>query len=274
MSGNRQLPEISETDAEGDLAALYADIRQKMGVPMVALFYRNLAAIPGALPWMWQIVRPLLAAGRLEAAAASLPACVDAPALPRLTISSPEAAQQVREIVQAYNRANPFNLTCASLLGAILQPGAEEPVLEAPRGGRLPHAVAHLPEMVPPDTFSDRLRTALAALETEDTAGDGIVPSLYRHLAHWPDILETAAKALAVRFADGAVQHAARAVAARSRAEAAVLLQGMALAPVPPALEAQRDDVVESVRKFSRRIPEMIVVGRLLADALEEETKK
>jgi hypothetical protein len=46
-----QLPEIREEDAPPEIVALYDDIRETIGVPHLALIYRHLAALPGALPY-------------------------------------------------------------------------------------------------------------------------------------------------------------------------------------------------------------------------------
>ena len=47
------LAEVSEKDAGGRIADLYDDIRRVTGVHSVALVYRALAAIPGALEMVW-----------------------------------------------------------------------------------------------------------------------------------------------------------------------------------------------------------------------------
>ena len=48
-----------ESDAKGEIAEIYADIRKVLGTSVVNLIWRNLATMPGALPWTWSTVRPL-----------------------------------------------------------------------------------------------------------------------------------------------------------------------------------------------------------------------
>src|SRR3954467_743983 len=50
---------ILESDAKGETAEIYADIRKVLGTSVVNLIWRNLATMPGALPWTWSTVRPL-----------------------------------------------------------------------------------------------------------------------------------------------------------------------------------------------------------------------
>ncbi|MBT3173089.1 MAG: hypothetical protein HN333_16850 [Rhodospirillaceae bacterium] len=128
--------------------------------------------------------------------------------------------------------------------------------------------------MVAPEEMSTDLRGGIAQLETPDTAGDGIVPSLYRHLANWPDFLSAAVDALAPRFADGTVQALAHEIAITGQHKTAALIAGADIAPLPRALVENRAAVSGSVEKFSRRIPEMIVVGRLLAAATNKENQQ
>ena len=272
------LIEIPEDGAPAPTAHLYDDIRRAMRVPFVALFYRNLAAIDGALEWMWGIVAPLLASGRLEAAAAHMAQSGVLQSPRFLPAATPADQVAISQIIAAYNRANPLNFTCASILGHVLAGKTEHSGQASPEViegvARLPVAPDQVPPMVPPADFPPALRDAVARLATPDTAGDGIVPSLYRHLANWPSFLEAAIEMLAPRFADGSLQAVAREISAAGQARAAVLIAGREIAPLPNALVERRQAVSESVEKFSHRIPEMIVVGRLLAAATNKENQQ
>src|SRR5882762_8436591 len=59
MQGRESVPSILETDARGETAEIYADIRKVLGTSVVNLIWRNLATLPGALPWTWSTLRPL-----------------------------------------------------------------------------------------------------------------------------------------------------------------------------------------------------------------------
>jgi hypothetical protein len=271
MPSTTLLREISEGAAPEPTATLYREIRRDMRVPVVALFYRNLAGIDGALNWMWDVVAPLLKSGRLEATAAHIAKTGTLVPLTPLAATAPAIG-----VIDAYNRANPLNFTCAAILAHLLagegSNGSDTATQSVTSDATLCAAPTQLPEMVATESMSPELRTAISRLETSDTAGDGIIPSLYRHLANWPDFLDHAVNALGPRFADGSLQTVAREIAAVGRAQTAVLIAGAKIAPVPAALLDQREAVSVSVEKFSRRIPEMIVVGRLLDGATKEDS--
>ena len=64
--GADSIPAIAESDATGDVAALYQDLRVTLGVPFVNLIWRHLATIPGGLAWVWTLTKPLYVSGELD----------------------------------------------------------------------------------------------------------------------------------------------------------------------------------------------------------------
>ena len=52
------VPAVIEA-ATGETAEIFADIRRVLGVEVVNLIWRHLATIPGALPCVWGMLRPL-----------------------------------------------------------------------------------------------------------------------------------------------------------------------------------------------------------------------
>ena len=70
MPQHHTLEEISETDASGRVAEIYAELRRLSGVPVVALIFRHLATHDGLLDQIWAALRPLLTTGVLQDAAA------------------------------------------------------------------------------------------------------------------------------------------------------------------------------------------------------------
>ena len=190
------LAELPEAQAAGEARRIYAEIRRLCAVPMVALIYRHLATIPGALEWAWAALGPALRSGRLQQQAWRLAADVATPpcALPRAALRSvglgaaDEAA--IAAVLDAYNRANPVNilaLRCLALqLGneAAGAPAADDTA--AAPAWTPPPAPAPLPPMVEPQAMHADVR-ALVLLRTDRTddsaAPSPLWPSLYRHLA-------------------------------------------------------------------------------------------
>ena len=50
------VPSVLESEARGEIADVYADIRKVLGTSVVNLIWRNLATKPGALEWTWSTV--------------------------------------------------------------------------------------------------------------------------------------------------------------------------------------------------------------------------
>ena len=96
------------------------------------------------------------------------------------------------------------------------------------------------------------LNALVRLLTTRDAAAPppALWPSLYRHLAHWPLLLAYAGLLVPPRFA------AIDAQAQRLRAQVQAAARQLA-----PALRVPID-------RFGTRIPEMVLIGGLLARAL------
>jgi hypothetical protein len=75
------IPAISESEATGLIAEIYADIRCVYRVGVVNLIWRHLATIPGGLQWAWSTIRPLYVNGSVSREAAALRAALSLPEL-------------------------------------------------------------------------------------------------------------------------------------------------------------------------------------------------
>ena len=133
------MAEISEREAQGEIAALYGDIRRSLGVGMVNLIYRHMAARPGVLPWAWGVLRPQFANGAVASEAEALGAGIDAGSIAATPREAWFAAglndhslRTVRGIVDAYNRANLANLVAIGALAAFLEDGGAARPARAP----------------------------------------------------------------------------------------------------------------------------------------------
>ena len=248
------LAELHEDAAAGEAAAIYAALRQALGIPVVNLIWRHFATLPGVLPWAWATVAPVaqsaeprLGAARLRALVAALPV----PALPALT----EAQQAV---VATYNRGNCANLLLLTALRRLLEgaPAGHGPALPAAEPPAMLPAMLPLPRLDALDAGTAARLGALAALH----GGTDAVPSLYRHLALWPGLLAPLHAALA---GAPAIAQGRDALLAEAAATAAQLLP--ALRPPGPCPPAQRAAVLAVLDVFTGRlIAEMATVGLLL----------
>ena len=122
MSGD-PVPAVTEAEATGEIAALYADIRASLGVPVVNLIWRHLATFPGALAWAWNAVRPVYVVGSAAALAAAFRRDLQLPSLPavppdalRAAGIDPAAEAAISAVLASYDRSNSTNLIALSAL--------------------------------------------------------------------------------------------------------------------------------------------------------------
>jgi len=272
----RLLAELAESEAVGELQRIYGEIRRLSGVPMVALIWRHLATIPGALEWAWGVLEPGMRAGAVQQAAWQLAAQARVPRQPAIPSPALQVAgisevdqRAISEVLDAYNRANPINIV---MVRCLLLRLADRPVTMGdpawPRWQPPPPPPA-LPLMVNPDSMSPMVRALVLLLTDRGPTAEPstLWPSLYRHLAHWPAFLGYAGVLVPPEF------EAIDAAAARMRQEVdhvavdlAARLKPAADRPAPTGEPARQ--LQSAFEQFSGRIPEMVVVGNLLRGAL------
>jgi hypothetical protein len=269
------LPELAEADATGELAAIYGEFRAFARVPYVSLIYRHLATMEGVLPLLWWAVRPAFASGALADAGAAL---MDGATLPKITpIAGVEwqsvglgAREQaaIANLLDGYNRANPINLVFVRLIETMLAGGVPAAPGTWLKPGRPERAVRKiilpLPPMPPSAAIPPALAERLARLTQFPEAEAGLlVPSLYRHLAHWPDFLALLPGRLEPAFAHGWAARAGAAYDRAARTSVAEIWPLLSVNVLPLAPE-RRARLADTLTAFGRLLPEIIAVGRLI----------
>jgi hypothetical protein len=239
---------------------------------MVALIFRHLATIPGTLEWMWDAVGPAWRSGRLQEAAwrvaraAPLDALVPIPrAALRAWDVDESGEREIRDVLVAYNRANPENML--TMLCALRLLRGRTPTPASPReavNGVRPRVVAPI---VPMADITKLPREVLDVLDLVAAPGEAggprVVQSLYRHFCHRPAFLAAIVVLLRARFDDGSIDRAVKSVHAAMSREADDIVRTLAAPPAPdPGVEAT------CARFAGAVIPQMIVVGRLVEDAM------
>ena len=134
MQGQESVPSVLETEAKGEIAEIYADIRKVLGTSVVNLIWRNLATMPGALPWIWATVRPLYL-GTAPRHAEAVRRTIALPDLPGLSADTLLAAgidksdqAIIRNVLDSYQYTNALALTVLSALLSHFEPRAADPV--------------------------------------------------------------------------------------------------------------------------------------------------
>ncbi len=268
-SSDPYLAEVTEDSARGEIARIYREIRRLLAVPFVALIYRHLATIPDALESLWRAVAPLLESGELQERAwrigsgawpgpvAEIPVHVRA--------LGPASLSRLGDVLDAYNRANPVNFAIVSLLHATPQAGDKAPSGN-PRVWTPPPMISALPPIVPIGDVAPELREYLDAFGKPSERGmPAMVPTLYRHLAHWPSVLDFARDEVLPRLATGTFAPAIDRFRAAIQLEATTLRGRFGSTDAPLQLQGRLAPVLD---RFTAVIPEMVVVGNFLSRSL------
>ena len=69
---NDPVPAITEAEATGETAEIFADLRNTLGVNVVNLVWRHIATFPEALAWAWSTLRPIYVSGAVGREASRL----------------------------------------------------------------------------------------------------------------------------------------------------------------------------------------------------------
>jgi hypothetical protein len=270
------LPELSEHQATGDIARIYADIRTLCAVPYVSSMQRHLATRPGWLEWAWAAVRPVFADGSAQTTAWRVAATLDVTPLPPLSHSAlrllgVDAAgeQAIRTVCDNFIRVSPTNLMFSGILRQLLV--GRRP--HGPEALRIdwtpPVTLPQLPPLVDPNQLTPEIRQVLFQLGTE-VAGHPFVPGLYRMLAHWPAYLAHIATVLTPRFDDPDTNACCQALLRRlDEAVMDIFARLPALLETPPRPpQAQDNEILAGLERYRQTSPQMVVFGTLIRNAL------
>ncbi|MFO1082463.1 MAG: hypothetical protein U1E23_17770 [Reyranellaceae bacterium] len=251
------VPAVTEAAAVGETAALFADIRDTIGVRVVNLVWRHLATIDGALPWAWQAAKPLYLQGLADRAAVDLRAALEVPRLAGL--EGPQPAS-VDAVLASYDHSNTVNLLVLGALLAWLR--GETASSGTPAGGdRIAAPDLALPKLLSEGEVSPQTWACVLRLNRfGDTPQPLILASMYRHLAHEPAFLERLETALAPVQADGSLDRAIRANRARAMDQSRLLARTI---EAEPPRHAER--VEQAIADFvEHAIGKMVTIGRAI----------
>lgn len=258
------LAEIREDAAEEQIAAIYADIRAVIGVPMVNLIYRHIAVFPGALAWAWNALRPHVLSGALAVPVHRV--LTEAQATPwpqpsRQNHLRDNASEEMSAVVDWYNRGNAMNLvTMLALRHARVLPLPASPPAR-PASARHPHATPLEPPLRLTD-IADPLRARILDVSArQGLATAGVTPTMYLHLARWPQSLELALNGVEAAIETGDLERAVERIRAVAVPEAMTLASALRTSATPPSDEDRRriNDALDTFTSIA--IPQMIAVG-------------
>ncbi len=275
------VPAVVERDATGETAALFADIRATLGVPVVNLIWRHLAVMPGALPWAWVALKPLYESNLIAGEADALSVDVDVPPHVRQALNGPALAaagltgadlDQIGTIIRSYERSNALNIVAVDTLRCYLMGGgAPSEVQASPTdAARRAPIAGTLPKILSPDDMDDNTRVLVDALNQFGARQD-VLPTMYRHLAHWPAYLALVHALLAPDHASGQLEARIVRILDDSRGRARRLCTVMP----PPGRDldpARRGDVLSALETFAEGpLCKMIAIVSLIRAAMPDD---
>lgn len=267
------VPAITEAEAGGEIAALYADIRAVYGVSVVNLVWRHLATIPGALPHVWAMLRPLYVDGTIAREADALRGALEVPAIPAvpafvLGASGLDAAalHGVRQVMAAYDRTNAMALVALSAARARLAGQAGAPWRESGSVFQTGEPLA-LPPLVDLAAMDPAVAELVLALNRLGSARpDPVLASMWRNLAHWPEFLALAWALLVPLHRDGSLVATIAACLRLARGRAALVPRVDPVPPLDPALVPRVDAALALFTEDA--IARMLVITRVLRAAI------
>ena len=247
---------ITEDEASGEIAQLYEEIRRSLGVPVVNLIWRHLATIPGALPWAWNSLKPLYASGAITNAAISLRSSlrpesnlgISSSTLKSVSLSSDDL-RSITVVLNSYERSNSLNLIALNAL-LIKIDGVEDHTQDGLTQVTADDGLVHgeMPELLVLSNMEASVRELVEDLNRIGGRSD-ILPSMYRHLAHWPQYLGLLHVLLKTIETESGLESQIVNTIEKTRAAAVQLLPQLAndVEPLSPETELQ---VREALSRF------------------------
>jgi hypothetical protein len=269
------IPAISESEATGSVAEIYADIRRVYRVGVVNLIWRHLATIPGGLPWVWSTIRPLYVNGSVSWEAAALRAALSLPELPSWPTAAlisaglqDEDIAGIRTVLAAYDRTNAMALIAVlavQLPLARVSPSGDEVVRASISVPAEPERELPLPPLLAlTDMSTSTAELVLAINRLGAIHREPILASMYRHLAHWPAYLALVWTMLAPLGFDQRLDRAIEDAIAQARAGAQCLAAQLPT-PMPAIRPITARRVERAIDRFTGdAIAKMVVICSLL----------
>jgi len=238
-----------------------------MQIPLVTSIWRGLQGIEDSLPAAWAQTKPVYASGLPARSLHSVVQQTDLPQAERgagvdwtSAAGGPSELSAALTIIDAYNRSNGLNfLTLTALL---VEPAAQRPET-------VKDDAVSWPQLRPLCARADIPDEDWSLVESVNGLGAaGVsdqVATLWRHLAHWPELLRVIGVAMTPLHESGAIANAASKAISGAHREARGLAhwRGSALALPPVASKTVRAYVT-----MPTHVARMVVIGHILANAI------
>lgn len=259
---------LSEADATGRTAEIFAEIRAVMEIPIITSIWRTLAAVDGGLEAAWTATRPIYESGQPQAALVDLNAHVHFPVPEQQSIEQLKETgfygtdrSKILSLLKAYNRSNALNLIALNAL--LSEPGGECESRAQP---------AYLPPWPTPPYLPSEEEIDASDWEILErikhigaTDENPAIPTLWRHMIHWPELLELIYETYSPLQKDGTIHRAIEQVRRFAESEAPPI------ARFKPPTHTIPTEALEMIRSYVGKPPSvsrMVTVGNGVAQWL------
>lgn len=264
------LPAVSEAEATGEIADLFADIRETLNVSAINYVWRHIATIDGGLRWAWEASKPLFISGLIEKECKHLMAELSFPKLavvPENALSQIDVEQddkvKIAAILDTYNRGNMMNMMSLSAL--LVEPKS------VPAGERdsakLPSTDVPLPPFPEVADLTENASEQVMVLNGfgAKAGPNRVVASIYKHVALWPGYLTLTWAQFIELHKDGSLLAMIEETKQKSHLHASYIAHE--LGPRPEGQVA--NNVKKAVTEFTdTAIARMIPIGQMMRQSL------
>ncbi len=270
------IADVDERRADGEIATIFAEVRDLWGVPYVSAIHRHMASRPGLLEWAWDALKPAFHNGQAQDAAAAAAMNLDVEELEviedavlRIWRIDLRQASTARAVAENFVRVAPTNMMFAALLQRTINEGMTIAPATQERTWQPPPPLPALPDMVDIEELGDDSRDAIMRFAAQ-MGGKPFVPGLYRMLANWPGLLAHLATVLPPVLASSRTQRAYDQIRERIDGSAAgfVLARPVADLARPKPSDEELEQFQAIAKTYRNTSPEMIVAGNLIGAAL------
>lgn len=256
---------ISEADARGEVAEIFADIRETMALPMLTSIWRILVDIEGGLPRAWEATKSIYQSGQPQASLLKLreqitwpiPGTFRASQLSCVGVDKDDLPA-ITAILDAYNRSNGLNLIALTAL--ISEPEG------SPANAPIPPAPEPWPQLspllsqddIPAETWQLLREIAFATRRENGGTQEPTIATIWRHLAHWPGLLALIFTGLSSLIQSGQLQEAMVQVSEMAKAE------GAHIAHLRPDVDAIPADARAYITHYIAGVHRVVTMGHIV----------
>jgi hypothetical protein len=258
---------IAESDATGEVAEIFADIRETMEIPLITSIWRILVDIEGGLRASWDAAKLLYKTGQPQAALLRIREEAVLPMPKPITVSqltsvgvTRDDLSVIRSILAAYNRSNGLNLIALTALSVSPagQPPNDHPPPRPPSWPPFPSLPGQA--LIPAETWSllHRIHN-LSAVSKEP----GDLATVWRHLALWPGLLELIYAGMEPLARDGSIRHSMQQMQNLAQRE------GACIAHLNTVTDSKPKEARYLIASYAKEVHHIVTMGHGVARWLQ-----